>query len=237
MRTAMLAIESSQRTLSVAIRDQAGEVIQRTATGDPRERDVLLPTIIELLAEAGRQINEIDAVAVSTGPGGFTGLRVAIATSKGICEALSIPAIDVPSAMVAAMGLQSHWRSQSCSVLVALAVKGGECWMTEVEADSQGEIRMRRAQSIGATEFDRGDACLLIADEHLPSAIRCKAIESGMTILPPIFQANDCLLVGELLNRRGEAVDAADLRVRYPREPEAVTVWRARYPDGFRQKK
>lgn len=233
----MLAIESSQRTCSVAIRNRAGEIIQRTATGDPRERDVLLPAIIELLAETGRQASDLNAVAVSTGPGGFTGLRVSIATAKGMCEALGIPAIDVPSAMVAAMGLQSQWWPQSHTVLVALAARGDECWMTEVEADSQGDIRMRLAQSIHANEFESGDARFLIADDHLPSAIRCKAIDSGMTILHPIFQASDCLLIAESLSDRGEDVDAADLRVRYPREPEAVTLWRARYPEGFRPKK
>ncbi len=233
----MLAIESSQRTCSVAIRNRSGEIIQRIATGDHRERDVLLPTIIELLAEAGRQASDLNAVAVSTGPGGFTGLRVSIATAKGICEALGIPAIDVPSALVAAMGLQSQWTPHSNSVFVALASKGDECWMTEIEVNSKGDIRVRLAQSIGADAFDCGDARHLIADDHLSSAIRCKAIDSGMTILPPVFHARDCLLVAESLSDRGEVVDAADLCVRYPREPEAVTVWRARYPEGFRPKK
>jgi len=237
MRTALLAIESSQRTCSVAIRNRAGEILQRTATGDPRERDVLLPAIIELLAEAGRQASDLNAVAVSTGPGGFTGLRVSIATAKGMCEALGIPAIDVPSALVAAMGLHSQWTPHSNSVFVALAVKGDECWMTEIEVNSKGDICVRLAQSIGADAFDCGNARHLIADDHLSSAIRCKAIESGLSILPPVFHASDCLLLAESQRDRSEVVDATDLRVRYPREPEAVTVWRARYPEGFRPKK
>ena len=105
----LLAIESSQRAISVAIRCRDGSIMQRNPIGDPREKDLLLPAIVALCADANIARSELRAIAISTGPGGFTGLRVGIATAKGMCEALSIPAIDVPSAIVAAMGVRSQW--------------------------------------------------------------------------------------------------------------------------------
>ncbi|MSR45093.1 MAG: tRNA (adenosine(37)-N6)-threonylcarbamoyltransferase complex dimerization subunit type 1 TsaB [Phycisphaerales bacterium] len=233
----ILAIESSQRTICVAVRNRAGEVVERTPLGDPRERDLLLPAIIEVCEAAKMQREDLRAVAVSTGPGGFTGLRVSIATAKGICEALSIPALDVPTALVAAMGCRAAWWPQGRRVAVALAGKGSACWMSSIEIDEAGELAVRDARWVDATEFDPTDARTLIADEHLPLQLRERALAVGMTILPPHFSARDCLSVAQSMYARGEVCDAGSLAVRYPREPEAVTLWKARYPEGFPGKK
>lgn len=233
----ILAIESSQRAISVAVRGLDGTITQRSPTGDTRERDLLLPAFIALCEDAKISRGDLNAIAVSTGPGGFTGLRVAIATAKGVCEALSIPAIDVPSAVVVAMSRRGEWWPRSREVVVALAVKGEECWITTIDADQAGGLSVRSAQSITADAFDPGSALVLIADDHLPSEIRRRASAAGMTIVPPIFEARACLMVAEAMFQRGDVTDAVSLRVRYPREPEAVTLWRARYPDGFTAKK
>lgn len=236
----LLAIESSQRAISVAIRCRDGSILQRNAIGDPREKDLLLPAIVALCEDGKIARGDLRAIAVSTGPGGFTGLRVGIATAKGVCEALSIPAIDVPSAVVAAMGVRSQWWPRTREVVVALAAKGDECWMTTIDADEAGELSVRSAQwSQWSVEnaLECGTARMLIADDHLPMEIRQRAIDTGITILPPTFQASDCLAVAEAMLLRGEVTDSVGLRVRYPREPEAVTIWRARYPDGFTPKK
>lgn len=49
--------------------------------------------ISQILADTGRDINQLSAVAVAAGPGSYTGLRVGMATAKGICYALKIPLI------------------------------------------------------------------------------------------------------------------------------------------------
>ncbi len=232
----ILAIESSQKAISVAVRDQFGVIVQRIAPGDHREKDLLLPAIISLCADAAITRQDLRAVAVSTGPGGFTGLRVAIATSKGICEALSIPAIDVPSALVAAMGARSSWWPRDREAIVALASKGEESWITHVCADELGNLSVRCASSMTASEFEPREDCVLLADEYLPVALLNGAIEAKMTILPPVFRASDLLVVAEHRFASGDVTDAVALAVRYPREPEAVTLWRRRYPDGFSPK-
>ena len=232
----LLAIESSQREISVAIRTRSGDISERVASGDPKESDLLLPAIVALCTSAGLSQRDLRGVAVSTGPGGFTGLRVAVASAKGICEALSIPAISVPSAAVAAMGLRSQWWPRDKEVIVALASKGEECWVSTVAADDVGDLTVRDAKSVNAESFDLGAAKLVIADEHLPRRMRQRALDRGATIATPTFRASDCLIVGEGMFRSGAVIDAGALRVIYPREPEAVTLWRARYPTGFSPK-
>jgi tRNA threonylcarbamoyl adenosine modification protein YeaZ len=55
----------------------------------------LVPLLEELLAEAGIGWRELDALGVGTGPGNFTGIRIAVATARGLALALRIPAIGM----------------------------------------------------------------------------------------------------------------------------------------------
>lgn len=53
--------------------------------------------IRSLLQEQGQSVNQLDAIAVTIGPGSYTGLRVGLATAKGLCFALQKPLITIPS--------------------------------------------------------------------------------------------------------------------------------------------
>ncbi|MBM4102096.1 MAG: tRNA (adenosine(37)-N6)-threonylcarbamoyltransferase complex dimerization subunit type 1 TsaB [Phycisphaerae bacterium] len=229
MTGALLAIESSQRTVSVALRTGSGARSDILAEGDPRERDLLLPAIDRICRDAAVAPRDIGAVAVSTGPGGFTGLRVAVAAAKGLCESLGIPAIDVRSCLVAAEALRAQWNTRGSCVAVALASKGSGCWMSVVRAESDDSITV-------AEEGWRDDAqlppqvCALIADVHAPPRLHSAAHAAGVAVIEPAFSARACLALAERQLRAGDLCDAMSLRVRYPREPEAVLNWRARYP-------
>lgn len=57
----------------------------------------LLPLIDQIIKDHGKTRNQLTAVAVSSGPGSYTGLRIGVSTAKGICHALNIPLIPVGS--------------------------------------------------------------------------------------------------------------------------------------------
>lgn len=65
----------------------------------------LLPLVDELLAEAGLTFTDLDSIAVGTGPGNFTGVRIAVAAARGLALSLGIPAIGVTRLEAMAHGL------------------------------------------------------------------------------------------------------------------------------------
>ncbi len=76
----------------------------------------LLPGVEELLRTAGRSLQELGAIAVSQGPGNFTGLRIGLATAKGLAWALSCPLVPVPT--LEALAAQIPFQPQPTAVLM-----------------------------------------------------------------------------------------------------------------------
>jgi tRNA threonylcarbamoyladenosine biosynthesis protein TsaB len=97
----LLAIETATLTASVAVVTPDGPLAQRERAVDTHS-DVLLSLIDDTLRAAGVSIAEIEGVAVGAGPGSFTGLRIGMATAKGICFARQVPLWAVSSLAVLA---------------------------------------------------------------------------------------------------------------------------------------
>lgn len=91
----ILALDTSTRTASVAVLGAAREVEIDHALGS--HSDDLIALVDRALADAGLRLAELDAVAVGAGPGSFTGLRIAMATAKGLCFASGLPLRPVSS--------------------------------------------------------------------------------------------------------------------------------------------
>lgn len=68
------------------------------------------PAIQQLMGNCGYSLNQLDAVAVTAGPGSYTGLRVGLASAKGICYALPKPLIMVNTLEVMAQAILSYWQ-------------------------------------------------------------------------------------------------------------------------------
>ena len=87
----ILAVDTSTLTGSVAIVDAEGGV-RAEVGGDPRApSDRVVGLCAEAVAAAGIAMTELDAIAVGAGPGSFTGLRIGLATGKGLAYALGKP--------------------------------------------------------------------------------------------------------------------------------------------------
>ncbi len=93
----ILGIDSSGMTASVALVTGDSLVSEYTVNNKRTHSETLLPMIDEMLRLAGTEPAELDAVAIASGPGSFTGLRIGAATAKGLALALDIPIVPVPT--------------------------------------------------------------------------------------------------------------------------------------------
>jgi tRNA threonylcarbamoyladenosine biosynthesis protein TsaB len=105
----LLCIESAAEVCSVALARNGEALVCEESN---RERDharLLAPLIDKVLSTVGIGAQELDAVAVSQGPGSYTSLRIGVSTAKGLCYGASKPLIAVGSLQsLAALALQQH---------------------------------------------------------------------------------------------------------------------------------
>jgi tRNA threonylcarbamoyladenosine biosynthesis protein TsaB len=93
----IIAFESASTDLSVALHDGSGSIGDTAWTSARRQSAELFPRLLALLEQRGRVLDEVRGVAVGTGPGSFTGLRVSMALAKGLALARRVPIVGVPS--------------------------------------------------------------------------------------------------------------------------------------------
>lgn len=93
----ILGIETTGKVGSVAIIDENGRTVNRVTTDSMSHLRELVPMIKELVDELGISLNELDAIAVSVGPGSFTGIRIGLATAKTLAQTLGKKCISVNS--------------------------------------------------------------------------------------------------------------------------------------------
>ncbi len=98
----ILAFETSGMAASVALMKENRIVGEMTVSTRLNHSEKLMPMIDELLEKTETSIKEIDALAVGTGPGSFTGIRIGVSTAKGLALALGIPVAAVSSLKVLA---------------------------------------------------------------------------------------------------------------------------------------
>ena len=95
MMDRIILIDTSTSLCSVALVED-GEVVCEKLSSEPRvHASMTAPYVSEMLTERGLRVQDCSAVAVSKGPGSYTGLRVGVSTAKGLCFGAGIPLISV----------------------------------------------------------------------------------------------------------------------------------------------
>ena len=94
----ILNIETATKNCSVCL-SKNEEIIALVEfnEGQFSHAEKLHSFILEVLKQTGKSMEDIDAIAVSKGPGSYTGLRIGVSTAKGLCFALDKPLISVPT--------------------------------------------------------------------------------------------------------------------------------------------
>lgn len=121
----LLAIESSTEFLSLAVQTGSGVKAFHEATG-PAASQRILPEIQRLLAEAGIKLAELDGIVYGTGPGAFTGVRVAVGVAQGLAFGADLPVVGISSVQAVA---QAAWLATGAEkILICLDARMGEVY-------------------------------------------------------------------------------------------------------------
>jgi tRNA threonylcarbamoyladenosine biosynthesis protein TsaB len=198
----ILAMDGASTDLSIGLVEADGTPIGDDAwTSRQRQSSELLPRLLALLERHNRSLHETSAVAVSIGPGSFTGLRVAMALAKGLAFALGRPIVGVP---------------------------GLPAWL---DAEPDAEAAIARAGAREAYVLLRGDAEPMIADrdrlaERLAHSVVVAPAELAAAFnLARARSPRSAIQVGRAAAERlgdGEGDDLARLEPRYLRAPRGA---------------
>ena len=166
---AVLGIDASGLLAGVALAQHGrllGEV-RCDVRASASER--VLPQVDLLLSDFGLKMTDVGRVGVALGPGSFTGLRVALATAKGLAQGLSIPLIGVSSLQARSYALQAGGRA----VLVVTAHRRGAvfCGAGRWTGDRFEELLPEASRQV--TE----------AGEWVGEAVRCSGAATGAPLL------------------------------------------------------
>lgn len=105
----LLNIETATRNCSVSLaRDGKTIVCKEIAEQNFSHAEKLHVFIEDICNDAKVALNELDAIAVSQGPGSYTGLRIGVSAAKGFCYALSIPLIAIDTLLLLAKKVEIH---------------------------------------------------------------------------------------------------------------------------------
>ena len=91
----IILIETSTSLCSTALVEDGRVVCEKLSTEPMAHASMTAPFVSEMLSERGLSVKDCSAVAVSKGPGSYTGLRVGVSTAKGLCFGAGIPLISV----------------------------------------------------------------------------------------------------------------------------------------------
>lgn len=148
----ILNIETATDICSIALSKGADLLVLKEAEKNFTHASEITLLIDAALKEAGINIRQLDAVALSQGPGSYTGLRIGTSTAKGICYALDIPMIAVDT--LAALAMETHAVIQKPNALYFPMIDARRMEVYTAGYDANGEKQSDlEAKIIDKTSF------------------------------------------------------------------------------------
>lgn len=127
----VLGINTATAVLSAAVVGKDGLIAEQSALGERLHSVRLIPFIQDLLVEAGIALRALTGIAVSIGPGSFTGLRLGLITAKTLAQVLDLPVVGVPTLLALAAPLLTG----GIPVCAVLTSRRGEVYAAVYQAN------------------------------------------------------------------------------------------------------
>lgn len=220
----VLAFDTAGNGCSAAVLRDGHLAARRFAAMARGQAEQLLPMIEAVLGEAAMPIAELDLIAVTVGPGAFTGLRIGIAAARGLALASGVPALGITSfaAVAAQVPPVAHAKR---TLLVALDSRRAELY---VQAFSQDGTPLAEGALVAPANLARWVPAgpLILAGDAAPAlAAALAARQPELAPGPGIADAGDVARLAAAAWRPGLRPPAP--RPLYLREPDTTAPGRA----------
>jgi tRNA threonylcarbamoyladenosine biosynthesis protein TsaB len=217
-----LAFDTSTDVLSIGVAAN-GRTEVRTLAGGAKSSAMLIPTAMDMLAQAGVGLPQLDAIVFGRGPGSFTGLRTACAVAQGLAFGADIPVLPVDTLLAVAEEARvlAGVTDQPLTVLALLDARMDEVYSAAYDWDGQ-RWALRHPLQVGAAQqvvVPDAPRVLLAGNafeaygERLPAGERVQTLPTAAALLrlAPVLWAD------------GQAVPAEQAMPLYIRDKVAQT--------------
>ncbi|WP_158827818.1 tRNA (adenosine(37)-N6)-threonylcarbamoyltransferase complex dimerization subunit type 1 TsaB [Mucilaginibacter lacusdianchii] len=173
----ILQLETATTACSVALTDNGQLLAHKELNERNIHAEVITVFIEDVLKAAGKSYAQLDAVAVSSGPGSYTGLRIGVSTAKGLCFALDKPLIAVETLQAMADGMAAQNADSDILLCPMIDARRMEVYTAIFDATGK-RIRPTSAEIIDENSFSD-----LLAEHKIlffgDGAEKCKAVLQG----------------------------------------------------------
>lgn len=150
----ILAVDTTGAFASVAVKNDDNEIFCEMSGNEMNHLQALFPMTQSALEKAGVSKNELEVIAVSTGPGSFTGIRIGMAAARTMAQALKIPMAAVPT-LESFVYADSEEESKEGSVLVCpmLDARRSQVYAAAYLKDAEGYKEVVKGGAYDVAEF------------------------------------------------------------------------------------
>ncbi len=210
----ILALECTHQCISVAAATPEG-VVEETVREWQRTAESIVPLVSRVLEKSGSSLSDIDFLALSSGPGSFTALRIGMATAKGIAYGAGFPLVTVSTMEAMALAAKPH--SRAVNLVPVIPARKGELYYAIYRSGDCGVEEVEKTTFVPVADLmqrleEHGGQCVVVArDITLPGKLQMMA---GLDFLQADFFSASSLL--PIAQKRFMAGDRAVLETVTP---------------------
>ena len=217
-----LSVDSSSVTASVAITENGNILSEKFINNGLTHSQTLMPMVESAINDSGVSINDIDLFAITNGPGSFTGVRIGIASVKGMADALNKKCIAVSTLEAIAQPLKNQ-------DVIACAVMDARCNQVYTALFNNGnrlcEDKAILIDELGdeLKQYDKkivfiGDGSVLCYDKLHEIIQNCEVADENIRF---VHGSSVSFVAEEKIKAQEEPIDSANLVPFYLRLPQA----------------
>ena len=217
-----LAIATATEQVGVAVGHPGGPVSSLHLQQGRRHGEVLAPAIQSLMGLSRATLREVELIAVDTGPGLFTGLRVGVATAKALASALHVPVAACSSLEL----LAAPHRAAGRKVVSVVDARRAEVFWQLFDPDPVGDARVTSPEVLVEELAGAGERVIATGDGARRYAAALELVD-GVTIAGPEHDHPSAAVLLELAATRA-GLSPEKITPEYMRGPDVRIGWEQR---------